>query len=156
VDLLRGGSEVRVHGPQGQLRVHNNNAGVQTFNQDSQTYFTSARVDASLTQKIRVYSSWLYQLQRESGAVLPIGDSTAGLFNRVLRSRCSDLNTGTVSWLRTRRERGRRFCADAKLIATTRFGYFFENYHDFVFRTPARFFLADSRHDGRRLGRNSG
>src|SRR4029077_5172564 len=59
----------------------NNNAGLQTFNQDQQTYFTTARVDAALTQKIRVYSSWLYQLQRESGAVLPVGDSTLGLFN---------------------------------------------------------------------------
>jgi len=120
----------------------NNNAGVQTFNQDSQTYFTSARVDASLTQKIRVYSSWLYQLQRESGAVLPIGDSTAGLFNPSASIPLFGFEHGygfvapnqTVNV-------GVDFALTPKLIATTRFGYFFENYHDFGFPNAGSIFF---------------
>ena len=59
----------------------NNNAGVQSFSRDQQTYFTTARVDATVTNKLRVFGSWLYQLQRTTGAVLPVGDSTSGLLN---------------------------------------------------------------------------
>ncbi len=59
----------------------NNNAGVQSFSSDQQTYFTTARVDATVTNKLRVFGSWLYQLQRTTGAVLPVGDSTSGLLN---------------------------------------------------------------------------
>jgi len=55
--------------------------GIQHFTQDQQTYFSTARVDAVLTQKIRVFGSWLYQYQRESGDSVPTADSTTGLPN---------------------------------------------------------------------------
>ena len=48
--------------------------GAQHFTQDQQTYFSTARIDAVLTQKIRVFGSWLYQYQRESGDSLPGAD----------------------------------------------------------------------------------
>ena len=48
--------------------------GSQHFTQDQQTYFSTARLDAVLTQKIRVFGSWLYQYQRESGDSLPGAD----------------------------------------------------------------------------------
>lgn len=111
-----------------------NNAGIQTFTQDSQTYFTTARIDAALTQKIRVFSSWLYQLQRESGAVLPVGDATNGLFNP---SSTNPLfvyshSYGFVAPNQTINV-GADWTLTPQLVATTRFGYFFENYHDFGF-----------------------
>ena len=37
--------------------LNDNGAGVQSFNQDQQTYFTNARLDATVTQKIRVFAS---------------------------------------------------------------------------------------------------
>ncbi len=55
--------------------------GLQNFTQDQQTYFTTARLDAVLTQKIRVFASWLYQFQRENGDSLPAPDSVNGLLN---------------------------------------------------------------------------
>ncbi len=120
----------------------NNNAGLQTFNQDQQTYFTTARVDAALTQKIRVYASWLYQLQRESGAVLPVGDSTAGLFNPSASVPLFGFEHGYgfVAPNQTF-NLGLDLAVTPKLIATTRFGYFFENYHDFGFPTAGSIFF---------------
>ena len=55
--------------------------GNQLFNQDNQQYFTTFRLDATLTQKVRLFGSWLYQYSRESGDSLPNPDSTTGLAN---------------------------------------------------------------------------
>jgi Carboxypeptidase regulatory-like domain len=112
--------------------TNDSNAGIQTFNQDTQTYFTTARIDATLTQKVRVFGSWLYQLQRQSGTVLPIGDSTTGYANP---SASQPLFIFEHGYGFTAPNATYNFGADItitpKLIATSRFGYFFENYHDF-------------------------
>jgi len=50
--------------------------GTARFSRNQQTYYTTARVDAVLTQKIRLFGSWLYQYQRESGVSMPFGDPT--------------------------------------------------------------------------------
>ena len=119
----------------------NNNAGVQRFSTDQQTYFTTARVDATVTQKLRVFASWLYQLQRTSGAVLPVGDSTTGLFNP---SSTNPLflyqhGYGYVAPNQTINV-GADVALTPKLVLTTRFGYFFENYHDFGYPTTGSLF----------------
>jgi len=122
--------------------TNNNNAGLQTFNTDQQTYFTTARVDAALTQKMRVYASWLYQLQRSSGAVLPVGDSNAGLFNpsATVPLFAFEHGYGYVAPNQTFNV-GLDFALTPKFVATTRFGYFFENYHDFGFPTAGSIFF---------------
>lgn len=110
--------------------------GVQTFNQDQQTYFGTTNVDVAVTKKIRVSASWLTQYQRESGARLPLPDSIQGF-----------QNTSTLSPV-TNFTHGIGFSAPAStyavhaditlsptLIATTRFGYSFQNYHDFGYPT---------------------
>ena len=114
--------------------TNDNNAGIQTFNQDQQTYFTTARLDAAVTQKIRLFSSWLYQLQRESGAVLPIGDSAQGLFNPTSTNPlfAYSHSLGYVAPNQTMNF-GADWTLTPRLIATVRFGYFFNNYHDFGF-----------------------
>jgi hypothetical protein len=119
----------------------NNNAGVQVFNQDQQTYFTTARVDATVTEKLRVFASWLYQLQRESGAVLPVGDSTTGLLNPTSTSPLSlfQHGYGYVAPNQTL-NLGADYALTPKLVLTTRFGYFFENYHDFGYPTAGSLF----------------
>jgi hypothetical protein len=122
--------------------ANQNNAGLQTFNQDQQTYFTTVRLDATVTQKLRVYASWLYQLQRESGAVLPVGDSTTGLFNPASTTPLFvySHSYGYVAPNQTLNI-GADLALSSKLVATTRFGYFFENYHDFGFPSGGSIFF---------------
>jgi len=119
----------------------NNNAGVQTFNQDQQTYFTTARVDATVTQKLRVFASWLYQYQRESGAVLPVGDSTNGLLNPTSTNPLSLYQHGFGYTAPNQTFNvGADMALTPKLVLTTRFGYFFENYGDFGYPTTGSLF----------------
>jgi len=61
-------------------RAVNENGSVLNFDQNSQTYYTSARLDAAVSKKIRLFASWLYQYQRESGQALPHADSTQSYF----------------------------------------------------------------------------
>ncbi len=110
--------------------------GLQKFDQNQQTYYTNARIDASVSKKIRVFASWLYQYQRESGQVLPHADSTTGLANV---SSTSPLFVfahalGFTAPNQTTNV-GADFTLTPRLVATTRFGYFFENYKDFGFPT---------------------
>src|SRR5439155_17946110 len=55
----------------------NSALGLQDFTRDQQTYFTTLRLDATLTQKIRLFGSWLNQYQRASGVSLPAKDPIA-------------------------------------------------------------------------------
>ena len=117
------------------------NAGKQYFTQDKQTYYGNARLDASLTQRIRVYGSWLYQYARETGDNMPTADPIA--------SQSSYLNTSTLAPLSSY-SHGLGWAAPnstynvgadvnltSKIVATTRYGYFFENYHDFGWPTAS-------------------
>ncbi len=121
--------------------ANDGNAGNQYFTQDKQTYYTTARLDASLTSKIRVYASWLYQYARETGDALPTSDPE--------KSQSSYLNVSTFAPL-TAYSHGLGWAAPnatynvgadisltQKIVATTRYGYFFENYHDFGWPTTA-------------------
>jgi hypothetical protein len=112
------------------------------FDQNQQTYYTNARIDLVVNKYIRLYGSWLYQYQRESGQVLPHADSTTGMFN--VSSTAPPFvfshalgfgapnNTTNV---------GADFTITPRLVATTRFGYYFENYKDFGFPTGATIFI---------------
>jgi hypothetical protein len=124
------------------LTCPNQLLGDQIFTNDSQQYYTTARVDASLTQKVRLYASWLYQYQRLTGAILPIADPA-------FRQSSTYLNTAILSPL-TNYSHGLGFAAPnatynfgadisltPKIVATSRFGYFFQNYHDFGWPTSA-------------------
>ncbi len=57
------------------------NGGLIPFSRNQQTYYTTARVDAAVSQKVRLFGSWLYQYQRENGVGLPSSDSANGLVN---------------------------------------------------------------------------
>jgi carboxypeptidase family protein/TonB-dependent receptor-like protein len=109
--------------------------GNQYFTQDRQTYFGTARLDASLTQKIRLYASWLYQYARETGNSLPISDpikSQAGYLNTSIFSPLANFSHG-LGWAapNSTYNVGADISLTPKIVSTTRFGYFFENYHDF-------------------------
>jgi hypothetical protein len=116
--------------------------GLQHFTQDQQTYFTTARLDAVLTQKIRVFGSWLYQYQRENGDSLPGADPIASLaanpsyLNAFINSPITQYSHGLgFSNPNATYNVGADISLTPKIVATTRFGYFFNNYHDFGWPT---------------------
>jgi Carboxypeptidase regulatory-like domain len=136
------------------------NGGIVPFSQNTQTYYGNARIDAEITQKIRVFGSWLYQLQRQSGeslpgysaAGLPVSspDSVQGYYNPVTgcEGTGSSLtcagggiapstfahNLGYTAPNSTINV-GADIALTPTIVATSRFGYYFENYHDFGYPT---------------------
>jgi hypothetical protein len=126
----------------------NQSLGNQVFTQDLQQYYGTARIDATLTQKIRVFASWLYQYARESGVNLPAPDSIASqnylntgiTFNGASESGIFTPLTSYSHGLGFSQPNSTyNFGADItltpKIVSTTRFGYFFNNYHDFGWPT---------------------
>lgn len=112
------------------------NLGKQTFMRDQQTYYTNGRLDANVSQKVRVFASWLSQYSRLSGVNLPNADSIQGYTNTSITSPITLYSHGlgfsapnqTVNF-------GGDITITPRLVATTRFGYFFQNYHDFGWPT---------------------
>ena len=127
------------------------NGGLQTFSQNTQTYYTSARIDAEVSQKIRVFASWLYQLQRQAGEPLPVADSVQSYFNTTTgcfgaattSSNCLTAGIPSTAFPHaagydapnTTFNTGADITITQNLVSTTRFGYYFENYHDFNYPT---------------------
>jgi carboxypeptidase family protein len=111
--------------------------GLVNFSQNTRTYYTNARVDVAVTQKLRLFSSWLYQLQKQYGENLPtLADSANGLYNpnsSIAPSTYSH-NLGYTAPNSTTNV-GADYSLTPRLILTGRFGYYFENYHDFGFPT---------------------
>jgi hypothetical protein len=114
----------------------NASLGNQIFNQDNQQYFTTARLDFTLTQKIRLFGSWLYQYSREAGGSLPGRDSVNGLLNTSINSPLTLYAHGLgYSAPNSTYNIGADITLTPKIVSTTRFGYFFNNYHDFGWPT---------------------
>jgi Carboxypeptidase regulatory-like domain/TonB dependent receptor len=101
------------------------------FSRNQQTFYTTARVDAAVSQKVRVFGSWLYQYQRETGVGLPASDSTTGLTN-ISASTDPSVYPHSVGYVapNVTVNFGADFTLTPRLVATTRFGYYFENYGD--------------------------
>jgi hypothetical protein len=133
------------------------NGGLTKFSQNQQTYYTTARVDASVTQKIRVYGSWLYQYQRETGQLLPRSDSVQGFFNPATgcfagaTSASNPCQSNGIpkfvyshdlgfSAPNVTTNVGADITLTPHLVSTTRFGYYFQNYHDFGYPTNGTIF----------------
>jgi hypothetical protein len=114
----------------------NQGLGLLDFDQNMQTYYSNARIDAVVNKYIRLYASWLYQYQRQSGEELPLPDSNTGMFNPTAYSPPSSYahNLGFGAPNNTTNV-GADFTITQRLVATTRFGYYFENYKDFGFPT---------------------
>jgi hypothetical protein len=116
--------------------ANDNNAGKQFFNQDEKLYYGVARIDATLTQKVRVFASWLTQGSREVGANMPWADSKQGYVNEYITTPLTDY-AHALGW--TAPNQTMNFGADVtltpRIVSTTRFGYFFENYRDFGWPT---------------------
>jgi outer membrane receptor protein involved in Fe transport len=110
------------------------NAGLQYFTNDRQQYFGYLRLDAALTKKIRVYGSWLYQYARGAGSQLPTADPIAqeSTFLNTSILKPLQLYSHGIGWSAPNATYnvGSDITVTQNLIATTRYGYFFDNYHD--------------------------
>lgn len=110
--------------------------GLVNFSQNTRSYYTNARVDAEVTQKLRLFASWLYQLQKQYGENLPFPDSANGLYNT-----SSSIDPSAYSHSlgytapNSTTNVGVDYSLTPRLILTGRFGYYFENYHDFGYPT---------------------
>jgi len=118
--------------------------GIVPFSQNTNTYYTTARIDAQASKKLRVFGSWLYQLQKQHGEQLPYADSVypfnfttgTGQFNT------SSSNDPSIyghflgfTAPNTTVNAGADWAISPSVVSTTRFGYYFENYHDFGYPT---------------------
>jgi hypothetical protein len=133
--------------------VYFNGPGETPFSQNQQTYYTTGRLDYAATSKIRLFGSWLYQYQKESGQDLPFADPTTALLNP--SSSCFGpafttaanpcLGSGTPLFAfahslgfgapNTTTNVGADFTITPRIVATVRWGISFQNYHDFGFPT---------------------
>lgn len=115
---------------------YNSNSGVLQYNDDTQMYYTQARLDAKLTEKLRASATWLYQYGREAGANMPNADDVNGLSNSTISSPLYNFehSQGNVAPNQILNF-GADYTITPVLISTTHFGYFFENYHDFGYPT---------------------
>ena len=111
------------------------------FSRNIQTYYTSARVDAEVSQKVRLFASWLYQYQRVAGVNLPASDSTTGLVNAAgttdpsVYSHSLGYKAPNVTF-----NAGADISLTPRLVSTTRIGYYFENYVDAGYPTNGTLF----------------
>ncbi len=125
--------------------------GILPFSQNTNTYYTTARIDAKATERIRVFGSWLYQFQRQNGK-LPYPDSVNGILNQSTgcfgaatsaSNPCSGSGNAPSTYAHTLGyiapnmtvNTGADITVSHNIVSTTRFGYYFENYQDFGFPT---------------------
>ncbi|HLK65511.1 MAG TPA: TonB-dependent receptor [Bryobacteraceae bacterium] len=103
-------------------------SGARTFNDNSYTYFTTARVDVRATQKIRLYGSWQYNYNRSTGTSLPQADDVHGQFNSSSTSNPDNFNGGIGNVNpQVIYNVGADITLTPNLIATTRYGFFYYN-----------------------------
>jgi hypothetical protein len=114
------------------------NLGPQPFVSNQLTYYTTGRLDATLTQRIRVFGSWLYQYARQQGDTLPNADSidynattNPNYFNTSVATPITSYSHN-LAWVAPNQtvNIGADITLTPKIVSTTRFGLFFENYRD--------------------------
>jgi hypothetical protein len=111
--------------------------GIQRFNRDEKLWYGMGRLDYAATQKIRLFASWLYQYSRETGASIPTADPVNSSFNNTSVFTPLSAYASNIGWSapNSTYNFGADITLSPKVVSTTRFGYFFENYHDFGWPT---------------------
>lgn len=105
--------------------------GKRTLHQDLNTYYTLARVDYMATQKIRLYGSWSYSYQKMQGNALPQADEAFGKYNSSSVNNPDIYNYGIgYNAPNVIYNTGADITITPNLVATTRFGYFYQDYQD--------------------------
>jgi hypothetical protein len=111
-------------------------SGSSKFGQNTRTYYANVRLDAAVGSKIHLFGSALDQGQRQNGESLPNGDDVNGLYNP-----STSVNPIAFEHMlgysapNSTYNFGLDYTATNSIVLTSRFGYFFENYHDFGYPT---------------------
>jgi hypothetical protein len=129
------------------------------FSQNTHTDYAYARIDAEVTSRIRLFASWVGQDQKQWGESIPLPDSVQGYYNPVtdcsgtgssLKCGGNFISPSTYSHTfgyaapNTILNFGADVTISNNLVSTTRFGYFFENYHDIGYPTGGVFYEFDT------------
>ncbi len=121
--------------------------GANSFNQQSITYYSLARVDVLATQKIRLFGSWQTNYQRVTGAVLPTPSDVFGASNPDSGRNVQDF-TNSIGYVLPRviYNVGADMTISPTLVATTRFGYVYQDYQDRGLPVGIRYFYRDTNY----------
>ncbi len=121
--------------------------GARTFNRNINTYYSTARVDFMATQKIRLYGSWSYNYARGTGTSLPNADDIHGRTNSSAGTNPDNWNNG-IGYVRPNLlyNVGADITLSPSLIATTRFGYFYQDNQDRGIPTGIRYIYRDTNY----------
>ncbi|MGE5112167.1 MAG: carboxypeptidase regulatory-like domain-containing protein [Acidobacteriaceae bacterium] len=103
--------------------------GPRDFQQDTDTYYALSRLDWLATSKIRVYGAWQTNYSRQQGGSLPNADDAYGLTNTTVTGppdnyayKIGNLSPNVIYNV------GADITITPSLVATTRYGYFFNDY----------------------------
>ncbi|HUD21542.1 MAG TPA: TonB-dependent receptor, partial [Acidobacteriaceae bacterium] len=115
--------------------------GSLNFAQNTHTYYANVRLDGAIGSKIHVFASVLDQGQRQTGETLPNGDDVHGLYNTSasINPLAFEHSLG-YSAPNSTYNFGLDYTASNSLVLTSRYGYFFANYHDFGYPTTGVIF----------------
>lgn len=107
------------------------NPGKIDFPYAATRYYSQARVDFLATQKIRLFGSWNYSYLKVQGSAWPGADNPYGLYNASSANNRSNYNY-QVGYVRPNviYNTGADITLTPNLVATSRFGYTFEDYAD--------------------------
>ena len=103
--------------------------GPHQFKQTQDTYYTDARLDYVLTQKISLFAGWNYAYSRLQGSSLPQADSAYGQFNTASTTNFANYDYGlAIRYPNSVYNFGGDVNFNDHTVATTRFGLFkFDN-----------------------------
>lgn len=123
-------------------------AGSRSFHESIDTYYTLGRVDYLATQKIRLFGSWQYGYERGSGTALPGADSPYGQLNTSAGTNVDNYNGG-IGYVTPNviYGTGADITINPNLVATTRFGYFFQDYQDRGVPSGIRYIYRDTNYN---------
>ena len=121
--------------------------GPRTFHDNVYTYYSTARLDFLATQKIRLYGAWSYGYQRGTGTSLPGADDAFGQFNPSSTNN-PDIYNGGIGYVAPNiiYNTGADITITPHLVATTRFGYFYQDYQDRGLPVGLRYVYRDTNY----------
>ncbi|GAC1646040.1 MAG: hypothetical protein NVS9B15_03860 [Acidobacteriaceae bacterium] len=105
--------------------------GLRTFTFSEQTYHSLLRVDLRVSDRVRLFGAYQYNYDRNTGTAFPIADSVNSLRNASTGSPVDSFN-GAIGNVQPNSilTGGADITLSPSIVATTRFGRFYQNYGD--------------------------
>ena len=105
-----------------------------------------SRLDYLLSQKIRLYGAWQYQYARSSGRALPEPDDAYGLVNSDNVQNPNSYNSGLGAvYPNVIYNTGADITLTPSLVATSRFGYLYDDSEMRCMSTESRYFYRNTQ-----------